>query len=61
MTKSAMWVKCADCDHVWTAVHLPMEMAKAARLLKNTSCPNCAAGSKRVFLASAADIPGGQG
>lgn len=58
--RTAMWVKCGDCSCVWVAVHLPMEAGKAARLLKKVACPNCAAGSARVFMATAADVPGGQ-
>lgn len=55
--KRPLWVKCGDCSHVWVAVWLPMEMNKAARLMSRVSCPNCAAPTKRVFVASAADIP----
>lgn len=47
-------VRCQPCGHVWIAGYLPMELAKFANLLKGTKCPNCAAGSKTMFLASEA-------
>lgn len=47
-----MYVCCRDCTHVWIAMHLPMEMKKASKILKNLYCPACGAGSKTVVMAS---------
>ncbi|KKL67728.1 hypothetical protein LCGC14_2132070 [marine sediment metagenome] len=37
-----LWAKCAECDHCWPVVYLPMIVAKAAELaLKHSDCPKC--------------------
>jgi Zn finger protein HypA/HybF involved in hydrogenase expression len=44
------WVKCDDCSHTWSPLSLPMEMRKAAKIMKlHNKCPNCR--SKKVFVA----------
>jgi hypothetical protein len=37
--RRAMWVNCKQCEHVWVALRLPMEMSKAAKIMST----NCAA------------------
>lgn len=51
-----LWVKCRPCGHVWAALHLPMEMTKAARCMKRIYCPACGE-TKQIFTADAGDIP----
>lgn len=31
----------SDCDHVWIALWLPMEMLMAAAVMKSLRCPLC--------------------
>jgi hypothetical protein len=45
-------VRCAPCGHVWIAAYTPMELGAFARVLKSVTCPNCAAGSTHIRLAS---------
>lgn len=36
------WVRCEDCQHTWAPLSLPMEMRKAANIMKlHSKCPNC--------------------
>ena len=44
-------VSCGDCSHTWAAAYLPMEATKFARVTSKLHCPNCGAGSKRIFVA----------
>jgi hypothetical protein len=44
----AMWVNCKQCEHVWVALRLPMEMSKAAKVMIKLRCPNCAADAKKI-------------
>jgi hypothetical protein len=44
----AMWVNCKQCEHVWVALRLPMEMSKAAKIMVKLRCPNCAADAKKI-------------
>ena len=53
---NAFFVRCGECGHVWPAVYLPMELAKACKVLKRVFCPKCANTSSRIFWASADDI-----
>jgi hypothetical protein len=53
-------VRCGECEHVWTAALLPMEMAAAARLLMNVRCPNCGNGPKKIFCAPGAALKQGR-
>jgi hypothetical protein len=36
--------RCSDdvCGHVWIIAYQPMEMTKAAALMKRAACPKCA-------------------
>ena len=47
-----LYVHCADCDHTWIAVYLPMAMDKAAKVLRKVVCPKCAASGKSIVMAS---------
>jgi len=49
---SKMYLNCIKCDHVWVGLHLPMEMALAAKILKKIHCPKCGAAAKDVVMAS---------
>lgn len=31
-----------ECEHRWVIASLPMELTKAATLMKNATCPKCA-------------------
>ena len=53
---NTMWVKCGPCAHVWIAMHLPMEMSKAATIMKRLCCPKCGE-TKKIYMAEKADIP----
>lgn len=45
-------VKCDACWHIWVVLYLPMEMLRAAAVMKGAACPMC--GERKVFLATAA-------
>ncbi|MEN5278888.1 hypothetical protein ABE527_18325 [Brucella sp. TWI432] len=47
--KKELRAQCGGCTHIWVVAYLPMELTKAATLMKNAACPNCA--SKSIFLA----------
>ena len=46
--------ECADCEHVWVLVWLPLEARKASEIMMGARCPKC--GSPRVYAASKAKI-----
>lgn len=50
--KNPTWVTCGACGHTWTGIILPMPISDAARVLKNLTCPNCAAGSDRIRISN---------
>lgn len=50
-TPSPFNVRCAACEHVWTAAWLPIEAMKFATLTKNLHCPNCGNGPKKIYAA----------
>ena len=39
--KRDMWVNCKQCEHVWVALRLPMEMRAAAQIMVKLHCPRC--------------------
>lgn len=41
---SVITAQCADesCMHRWIVAYLPMQLDKAARLMKRAACPKCA-------------------
>ena len=41
-------VRCLDCGHQWAALHPPIELFKAAKVLEHVHCPSCGAGPKRI-------------
>lgn len=47
--KTELRVRCGDCDHRWVAVYLPMEMSKAAQIMKRACCPACGNASNRIY------------
>lgn len=49
----AMWVECAECQHKWAAVYLPMEMSKVTRVMDRLICPNCAEGTQKIYICEA--------
>lgn len=50
--QSRFYTSCADCNHVWIAAYLYMEVRKLARLMRGLHCPACGAGRKRIFMAT---------
>jgi hypothetical protein len=42
-TKYTLDAKCRDpkCVHVWTVLHLPMELSKVAEIAARVACPKC--------------------
>jgi len=54
-SRAEMWVTCPPCKYTWIVAYLPMEMAKAARVMKAAHCPKC--GEKKVLtVATEAEI-----
>jgi hypothetical protein len=47
-------VRCVPCSQRWVALYLPMEMTKAAELLKGLHCPNCGSPASDIRLAGEA-------
>lgn len=47
-----MYVACKACSHIWVAAHLPMPMAKLAKILKHCHCPHCGCGPAGILMAS---------
>lgn len=43
-------VQCKACGHSWVGFYLPMPIRDAARVMKNLTCPKCAAGSSRIMV-----------
>lgn len=41
--------RCGACGHVWAVCYLPMQLDKAAALMKAARCPMCGGG--KVFVA----------
>lgn len=41
---SVITAQCSDgaCKHRWIVAYLPMELIKAAELMKRAACPKCA-------------------
>lgn len=52
---NAIWAKCRECNHVWPAAQLPMELGETARLLMVAICPSC--GNDSPVVAASRDIP----
>ena len=50
-TKNAVHGRCEGCGHEWVIVYLPMELGKAARVMKRACCPACGASSKSIVVA----------
>lgn len=50
-----MWVTCEPCKHTWIIAYLPMEMARAATLMKSARCPKCGEKNK-IMVARDAEI-----
>ena len=43
-------VMCSECLHKWTGFYLPLPIQDAARVMKNLTCPNCAAPSSKIYV-----------
>jgi hypothetical protein len=48
----ALSVVCGKCAHQWVAMYLPMELARAAKILKGLCCPSCGALNKHIRAAA---------
>lgn len=49
-SQDAMWVECKACKHRWIGLYLPQPIRDAARIMKNLTCPKCAAGSREIVI-----------
>lgn len=47
--------KCGACDCVFLVAYLPMDLEKAAQLMKRAACPSCGE-TKRIFVASSPPV-----
>lgn len=54
--RKPQWVKCGACSHHWIAMYMPMEVEKAALLMKRATCPMCGE-AKRISFASGGHNP----
>lgn len=54
-TRSEFWVTCPVCAHTWIVAYLPMEMAKAAKVMNAAHCPKCGE-KKGLTVATDAEI-----
>lgn len=46
-----MHVQCGECDtHFATEDTFPMDARKLSRVVRKTKCPECGAGSKKLYL-----------
>lgn len=45
-----LWVRCTLCNHVWIAMHFPMVLLVAAKLLKHLHCPACGAAAEAIKM-----------
>lgn len=52
--RKAFWAKCGTCSHCWPICYLPMEVMKAAALMKSAACPSCGE-RKRITVAKQKD------
>lgn len=55
--RTPMFAACGadNCDHLWVAAWLPMEMSLAARVLQSLRCPLCGHESPRCASAETSD------
>lgn len=47
-------VMCSRCLHSWIGFYLPLPIGDAARIMKNLTCPNCAATAKDIYVGESA-------
>lgn len=52
-----MWVRCGGCDHQWVALYMPMEMAKAGKIMERLICPKCAQDTDGIFMCKVPEVP----
>lgn len=50
------FVACRPCGHVWTLFCVPIEVSKAARIMKKAYCPRCTAGARGIVTANPEQI-----
>jgi DNA-directed RNA polymerase subunit RPC12/RpoP len=51
-----MHFRCGDCDtNFSTDPVFPMDVRKLNKLVRETKCPTCGAGSKRLYMRSSND------
>lgn len=50
---SNLYARCRKCDHRWLVVKTPMQLSKAAELMKRAACPAC--GDTKPFAATSVD------
>ncbi len=51
--RKPFWAKC-PCGHTWPVCYLPMEAARAAKLMQRAQCPMCGE-KKGLTVAKQAD------
>lgn len=44
------WLLCGECGHEWVGFHIPIDVRKLNKVLKNTHCPLCAADHKKIYM-----------
>jgi len=44
-------VRCTKCGHHWIGLYLPILIDDAAKIMKNLTCPMCAAGANKIVIA----------
>ena len=49
--RKAMRLTCRACNHVWDGCLLPIEIDKFVKIMRQATCPSCAAGSREIFCA----------
>lgn len=49
-------VKCTGCGHLWALFYTPLELGRAANLMKGAKCPSCEGGPKGIAIATEDDI-----
>lgn len=52
---NALYGKCHSCSEVFLVARLPMQLDKAAKLMKRAACPTCGE-TKGIKLATADDV-----
>lgn len=43
-------VKCNTCGHKWIGFYLPLPINQAVKIMKNLTCPKCAADASQIMV-----------